>query len=95
MRWAVVGSFGWLQGFAGVSPVEGMGHGRVVVIQESAQLIFEVLEGGEVSASDDFSHDDAEDRLDLVEPGTVLGEVHKADAMRALREKRATTGLVF
>lgn len=95
MRWAVLGSFGSLQRFASIGPIEGMGHRLVIVIQKLAKLVLEDFHRGEVSPSDDFPHDDPEHRFNLIQPRTVFGQVHEANAMRAIRQEFATARLIF
>lgn len=70
------------QWFACVGPVERMGHRKIVVIQESPKLVFQVSNGRKAASAHHFSHDDAKQGLDLVQPRTVLGQEHKADAVR-------------
>ena len=74
-----MGAASLLEGFAGVGPVEGMGHGRVVVDDERSDLGLEFGHRGEVPAAQAFSLDDAEEDLDLVEPRAVFGQVDEAD----------------
>ena len=94
--WGAVGGGGFVgDRLAGVGPVEGAGHRGVEVLQELAQLGFEVGYGCEVSAAHHFSHHDAEEDLDLVQSRAVFGQEHEADAMARVREKAASAGLVF
>jgi hypothetical protein len=58
-----------------------MSEHQIEVSQERFQLGFQVCHRGEVAAADDLPHDDAEYDFDLIQPGTVLGEIHEADAM--------------
>ena len=76
-----------LEGFAGVGPVERMGHGRVVVGDELTNLGLEFEHRGEACATQAFSVEDAEEDLDLVEPRTMFGQVDEADAVVDVREK--------
>ena len=78
-----------LEGFAGVGPVEGMCHGRVVVGDELSDLGFECGHRGEVPAAEAFSLEDAEEDLDLVEPRAVFGQVDEADPVADVREELA------
>ena len=84
-----MGAVSLLERFAGVGPVEGMGHGRVVVGDELSDLRFEVSHRGEVPAAQAFSLEDAEEDLDLVEPGAVFGQVNEADPVTGIREELA------
>ncbi len=79
-----------LEGFAGVGPVEGMGHGLVVVGDERSDLELEVRHRREVPAAQAFSMEDAEEDLDLVEPRAVFGQVDEADPVVDVREKLAS-----
>ena len=77
------------EGLAGVGPVEGVGHGRVVVGNELSELGLEVGHRGEVAAAQALSVGDAEKDLDLVKPRAVFGQVHEADAVVDVREELA------
>src|SRR5262249_46076201 len=47
----------------------------------------QVFGRGEAPPADHLAHDDPEDNLHLVHPGTVLGGVDEADAVRQVREE--------
>ena len=79
---------------AGVGPSEGMGHRLVEVFQEHPQFLFQVGDGGEVSATHDLSHHDSKDDFDLVPPGTVFGKVHEPNVVARIRQEFAASGLV-
>jgi hypothetical protein len=64
------------QHFAGVGPLERMGHPSAIVFDEQSQLLFQIGNGLEVSAAHQLSIDDAEDDFDLVEPGAVFRRAH-------------------
>ena len=83
---------GWMQGFAGVGPTKGMGHRDIIVGQESSQLVFEIVDAGEVAAEHDFAIDDAEHDFNLIQPRTMLRQEHETNAMGEVGQKRATTG---
>jgi len=72
-----------------------VGHRLVVVIQELAKLVFEILHCREVSSPHHFPHDDPEHRFNLIEPGTVFGQIYEANAMRPIRQERTTARLIF
>ena len=72
MRWAEGGGGLREGGLAGVGPLEGAGHRGVEVGQKVAQLCFQVGPGGEVAATQEFSHHDAEHDFNLVQPRTVF-----------------------
>ena len=84
-----MGAASLLEGLAGVGPVEGVGHGRVVVDDELSELGLEVGHRGEVVAAQALSSGDAEEDLDLVEPRAVFGQVNEADAVANVREELA------
>ena len=90
-----MGAASLLEGLSGVGPVEGVGHGRVVVGDELAELGLEVGHRGEVAAAEALSMDDAEKDLDLVEPRAVFGQVDEADAVADVREELAPGGHRF
>ncbi len=81
MGWAVVDAGRLVKRLARVRPLERVGHRAVVVVEEAAEFLFQVVEGGEVPPTNHLPHDDSEHRLHLVQPGTVLGQIHEADAM--------------
>src|SRR3954447_22889474 len=84
-----MGAASLLEGLAGVGPIEGMSHGRVVVDDELSELGLEVGHRGEGAAAQALSSEDAQEDLDLVEPRTVLRQVHEADAVADVREELA------
>ena len=88
---------GWSSSFlrrlSGVGPVEGVGHRRVVIGDEVADFILQIFYRSEVSTPENFSLNDAEDDLDLVEPRTVFWQVHEVDAVSGVREELASRGL--
>jgi len=94
VRWAVGDPVWLVQGFAGVGPLKGMGHCLVVVSQKVLQLGFQIRHRGEVSPANHLPHDDSKDGFDLVQPRTVFGQEHKADAMRRIRQERTPTHLI-
>ena len=59
---------------SGESPVERLGDG-VVTLGESGEAVGDLVQVGEVVGGDDFSADDGEDDLDLVQPGGVNRQV--------------------
>ena len=80
-----VGAAVFLQGPAGVGPIERMGHGEVVIRQELTELGFQFQHRGEATATQTFSLDDAENDFDLVEPRTVFWQINEADAVAGPR----------
>jgi hypothetical protein len=93
MGWTVAGAGHFVQGLAGVCPVKWMGHRSVVILQELAELLFQISYGCEVAPSHDFPHDDSKHRLNLVQPRAVLGQVHEPDVMLLVAQKSATRRL--
>src|SRR3954447_3612397 len=85
-----MGAASLLEGLAGVGPIEGMSHRRVVVDDELSELGLELGHRGEVAAAQALSLEDAEEDLDLVEPRTVFRQVHEADAVTDVREELAS-----
>ena len=75
----------FLNWFSGIGPCEWVSHGLVVVCHELSKLRFEVRNGGENSAADQFSVNDTKDDLNLIEPRTVLGKVDEANSMCGVR----------
>ena len=66
--WDEMGAVAFLERLARVSPIEGVGHGRVVVDDELSELGFEGGHRGKVAAAQALSLEDAEEDFDLVEP---------------------------
>src|SRR4051812_33135608 len=60
----------------------------VEVRDETRQLVLQVGRRGEAATSNDFAHDHAKHALNLVQPRRVLGQVHEANAMVPVRQKR-------
>ncbi len=59
----------------------------IEVFDKIQQLITQVIHRGERTTADHFPHDHSEDRLDLVQPRTVLRRVHEPDAVTRLRQE--------
>jgi hypothetical protein len=57
------GATHFLKGLAGVGPVEGMRHGRVLVSDELSDLGLKFGHRGKVAAAQTFSLEDAEEIL--------------------------------
>ena len=81
--------------FSGVGPSERTGHRFVEVVQEALQFDFQVRHRREVAATDDLSHHNAEDHLDLVQPRTVLGKIHEPDPVAGIRQEFTPAGLAL
>ena len=94
MRWAVRDAARFVQRLVGVHPLKGMGHRLIIVRQEALQLLFQIGHRGEIPSSNHLSHDDPKHRFDLVQPGTVFGQEHEANAMFGIRQERTSTRLV-
>lgn len=95
MWWAVIATWESLLGLSIICPVERVSHGLVVVSNEPAQLVNQIINGFEVASANNFSHHDAEKRLDLIEPRTMFGKIHEPNPMRRIGQKRATRRLIF
>lgn len=67
--------------FALISPFERFGHGLVEVVDEGQDFSFQVLDGSEVSAFEQFPNQDTEPDFDLIHPGSMFGRVVKDDSM--------------
>lgn len=67
------------------SPVEGRGHGFVVVL-EAQQAIFDLSEAGEVVGSECLALDDGEVDLDLIKPTGVHRAVNEEEIAKSLFE---------
>ena len=61
-----LGAASLLEGLSGVGPVEGVGHGRVVIGDELSKLGLKVRHRGEVAAAQALSMGDAEEDFDYV-----------------------------
>ena len=90
--WDEVGAAFFLEGFAGVGPVERMGHGRVGLGDELLELGLPCGHRGDVAAAQALSLEDAEEDFDLVEPRAVFGQVDEADAVSDIREEFTPRG---
>ena len=92
---------GWAEGWglelderlAGVGPIKGVSQCQIEIVQTGTQLGFQVGDGGKVAAADHFTLHDPEHDFDLIQPGTVLGQEHEADAMGGVRQKGPACGL--
>ena len=78
-----------------VGPVHWFGDRLVEVVDETLQLFHQVHFGSEAAAAHDSSVDDPEDNLDLIQPGTVLGDVDKPNAMSGVQKEGSTRGHGF
>lgn len=73
-----------LEGFAGICPVEGMCHGRIVIVDKLSELGLEVDHRGEVAAAEALSLLNAEEDFDLVEPRAVFRQINEADPVTGI-----------
>src|SRR5579872_997443 len=76
-----------MKGSSGVSPLEGLGHRFVEVVDELSESAFEVFEGGEARPFEEATGQDAEPDLDLVQPGAMLGRVDPPDPVGRVFEE--------
>ena len=93
MGWAIVGAGHFVEGLAGICPLKRMGHRGVVIVEELAELLLQIGHGGEVAPPHDLPHDDPKHRLNLVQPRTVLGQVHEPNGVVRIAQKSATRRL--
>src|ERR1700682_646418 len=85
----------FLQRFAGIGPVEWVGHRGVVVDDELSKLRLEFEHRGEIAAAEALALEDTEKDFDLVEPRTVFRQVNETDAVAGVREELAPSGHRF
>src|SRR6202158_1454542 len=79
----------------GVRPIELLGEHPIEVVDEVQQLTPQVGYRSERPAPDHLPHDHSEDRLDLVEPRTMLGRVHDPNPMARVRQERLPARRAF
>src|ERR1051325_5067614 len=78
---------------SGVGPAEGLGHGSVEVGDELLDFGAQGFLAGEITATEELSHQDREPDFDLVEPRGVSGREVEGDAMLGLRQEGGAGGL--
>ena len=54
----------------------------IVVLDEGRYFGYQMIDGGEITALEQFAHQDTKPYLDLVHPGSVPGRIVEDDAMR-------------
>src|SRR5260370_39688383 len=59
-----------------------MGHGPIVVGNESQDLLLEILQRAEISSLEQFAHQDTEPDFHLIHPGSMLRSVREDDGCR-------------
>ncbi len=91
--WAIIGAGRFVERLAGICPVKGTGHRGVVIVEEVAEFLLQIDHGGEVAAPHDLPHDDAKHRLNLVQPRTVLRQVHEPDGVVRIAQEIAARRL--
>lgn len=57
------------KGTARISPFERLGRGLVEIVDEMENALAQVLFAGKACATQEYTYEDAEPSLDLVEPG--------------------------
>src|SRR5580692_12392156 len=79
----------WLrhQGTTRVRPPEGMRKHSIEIFDKIRQFITQIIHRFERTTANHFPHDHPKDRLDLVQPRTVLGSVHEPDAVTRIRQE--------
>ncbi len=75
-----------------VGPFERLGHGLIVVVDESQDSGLQVFNGGEGTTFEQFADQNAQPDLNLIQPRTVLGRVMEHDSMGRISQKRGATG---
>lgn len=70
----------------------GLSERLVEEVDELKETLLEFVSGGEAPALEQPTGEDTEPDLDLIEPGTVLGRINKADAMGGILEKGGPGG---
>lgn len=59
-----------------IGPLERLGHGPVVIVDEGEDLGLQILNGGERAAFEYLAYQNREPDLHLIHPGAVFGRVH-------------------
>ncbi len=72
-------------------PLKGLGHGAIEIVDELKDLPPEVIGGGEIAPAKQSADQDAEPTLYLIQPGGVLGNVNKPNAMSRVTQKSCPT----
>src|SRR5437868_2630807 len=70
-----------------VRPAKWMSKYSIEISNKIHQFFTQIPHRGERSPANHFSHDDAEDHFDLVQPRTVLRRGHEPDAMTRIRQE--------
>src|SRR2546421_7719967 len=73
-----------------VRPAERLGEYTIEVRDKVQQLRAQVFHRAERPPTDHLPHDHSEDRLDLIQPRTVLRCVHEPDPVTLLRQELLT-----
>src|SRR5271166_1383175 len=80
-----------LEWASGIGPLEWLGEYLVEVVDKRQQFRAEIVHRRETAATDDLAHYHPKHDLDLIEPRTVFGRVHDADAMAQFRQELLPT----
>ncbi len=75
---------------SGVGPVERLGKGLVEVLDEFKQSLLQFCGREKIPATQNATLQDAENRLDLVQPRGVLWQVHETNTMIWIGQKLLT-----
>ena len=73
-----------------VGPAKGPIAGAIVVSNKGQDAGAQFLHGAATESRKQATDEDAEPDLNLVEPGTVSGSIHEANAMSGVGEKGGT-----
>ncbi len=79
----------WLSGksLALIGPAKRLCHGSVEILDKGQDFGLEIGHRDEVAAFEQLASENAEPKLNLVQPGSVFGRVVKDKAMGRIREK--------
>ena len=75
------------RGWPFIFPLEGLTHSLVKVLDELQNSLLELLNRGKAAPLEQTTHQNTEPTFNLIEPGSVLGDIDKANPMRRVRQK--------
>src|ERR671933_1477017 len=68
-------------------PAERLREHLIKVLDKANQLVTQVGHRSERTTADHLPHDHTEHHLDLIQPRTVLRQIHEPDAVAQLRQE--------
>src|SRR3954447_21030661 len=71
-----------------VRPAERLGEYPIEILNEAQHLRTQVIQRRERPSPDHLPHDHPEDRLDLIQPRTVLRQIYEPDPVARIRQER-------